>query len=133
MQCLQDPVQLPSPCLIVLVGPGASGKSTWATAHLPPESIVSSDRLRALVGAGEDDISASEDAFELIDTVVERRLRRHLTTVIDTLGLDPGKRRAWLAMAARWQVPCVAVTFDVPADECRPEIGSAPNPSPPRR
>ncbi len=123
-------MQLPSPCLIVLVGPGASGKSTWATAHLPPESIVSSDRLRALVGAGEDDISASEDAFELLDTVVERRLRRHLTTVIDTLGLDPGKRRAWLAMAARWQVPCVAVTFDVPADECRARNRQRPKPLP---
>ena len=88
VQGLQEPVQLPSPCLVVLVGPGASGKSTWAAAHFPPETIVSSDRLRALVGSGEDDISASEDAFGLLDTVVERRLRRHLTTVIDTLGLD---------------------------------------------
>ena len=86
--------------LLVLVGPGASGKSTWAAAHFPSESIVSSDRLRALVGSGEDDISASDDAFELLDTVVERRLRRHLTTVIDTLGLDPANAAGWLAMAS---------------------------------
>ena len=111
-------------------GPGASGKSTWAAAHFPSESIVSSDRLRALVGSGEDDISASDDAFELLDTVVERRLRRHLTTVIDTLGLDPAKRRGWLAMAARWQMPCVAVTFDVPAAECRARNRQRPKPVP---
>ena len=93
MEPLQEPLQLPSPCLLVLVGPGASGKSTWAAAHFSPDTIVSSDRLRALVGSGEDDISASEDAFGLLDTIVERRLGRRVTTVIDTLGLDASKRR----------------------------------------
>ena len=72
----------------MLVGPGASGKSTWASTHFPPDAIVSSDRLRALVGAGEDDIAASTDALALLDDVVRQRLGRRLTTVIDTLGLD---------------------------------------------
>jgi AAA domain-containing protein len=58
-----DPVNLPSPCVVVLVGPGASGKSTWAVSHFPVDTIVSSDRLRALVGTGENDIAASTDAF----------------------------------------------------------------------
>ena len=119
VQVPQEPLQLPSPCLVVLVGPGASGKSTWAAAHFPAEMIVSSDALRALVGAGPDDISASADAFGLLDAILEARLRRHLTTVIDTLGLDDAKRRAWIEAAQRWQVPCVAVTFDTPAAECR--------------
>jgi len=125
-----DPLLLPSPCLVVLVGPGASGKSTWAADHFPPDALVSSDRLRALVGSGEDDISASDDAFELLDTVVERRLRRRLTTVVDTLGLDAGRRRGWLETAARWQVPCVAVTFDVPAAEARARNRRRPKPVP---
>ena len=43
------PRNLPSPCVVVLVGPGASGKSTWAASHFPPDSVISSDRLRALV------------------------------------------------------------------------------------
>jgi alkanesulfonate monooxygenase SsuD/methylene tetrahydromethanopterin reductase-like flavin-dependent oxidoreductase (luciferase family)/predicted kinase len=116
---LEGTVQLPAPCLFVLVGPGAAGKSTWAAHHFPPEAIVSSDRLRAVVGSSEDDITASDDAFELLAAIVERRLRRRLTTVIDTLGLDVSKRRSWLEAANRWQVPCVAVTFDVPPAECR--------------
>nr|WP_184840919.1 LLM class flavin-dependent oxidoreductase [Kribbella solani] len=62
-------LKLPSPCVVVLVGPGASGKSTWAAEHFGPELIVSSDRLHALVGAGEDDLAASADAFALLDVV----------------------------------------------------------------
>jgi hypothetical protein len=37
---------------------------------------VSSDRLRAVVGAGERDQRASRDAFELLDLIVAKRLRR---------------------------------------------------------
>src|SRR3954470_23699609 len=91
------PLNLPSPCVVVLVGPGAAGKSTWAEAHFAPDAVVSSDRLRALVGTGENDVAASADAFALLEDVVRRRLGRRLTTVIDTLGLDPDRRRAWLA------------------------------------
>jgi F420-dependent oxidoreductase-like protein len=113
------PLSLPSPCVVVLVGPGASGKSTWAAAHFPADAVVSSDRLRALVGAGEDDITASADAFALLDQVVRLRIRRRLTTVIDTLGLDADRRRGWLALAREHGLPCVAVAFDTPPDECR--------------
>jgi F420-dependent oxidoreductase-like protein len=116
---MEDSTRLPSPCLVVLVGPGASGKSSWAAAHFQADLVVSSDRLRALVGSGEDDITASEDAFHLLDAIVERRLARRLSTVIDTLGLDGDRRRAWLQAAKRAGLPCVAVTFDTPAELCR--------------
>jgi F420-dependent oxidoreductase-like protein len=116
---VDEPLRLPSPCVVVLAGPGASGKSTWAAAHFPTDCIVSSDRLRALVGAGEDDVAASADAFALLEDVAERRLGRRLTTVIDTLGLDADRRRGWLELARRHDLPCVAVGFDTPAAECR--------------
>jgi F420-dependent oxidoreductase-like protein len=116
---MSDALHLPSPCVVVLVGPGASGKTTWADAHFPVTSIVSSDRLRALVGSGEDDIAASTDAFVLLEEVVRRRLARRLTTVIDTLGLDVDRRTDWLRLAREHGMPCVAVAFDTPAAECR--------------
>lgn len=115
----ESALNLPSPCVVVLVGPGAAGKSTWAAAHFPADQVVSSDRLRALVGAGEDDLTASADAFELLERIVAQRVGRRLTTVIDTLGLDPDRRAAWLTLARRHGVPCVAVAFDTPPDECR--------------
>jgi len=114
-----DARSLPSPCVLVLVGPGAAGKSTWAAANFALDTIVSGDRLRAIVGAGEDDISASSDAFALLDDIVTLRLGRGLTTVIDTLGLDAVRRRGWLALARQHGLPCIAVAFDTPAEQCR--------------
>jgi F420-dependent oxidoreductase-like protein len=105
--------------VVVLVGPGASGKTTWAAEHFPGDHIVSSDRLRAAVGSGEDDITASTDAFGLLEQIVAARIGRRLTTVIDTLGLDAERRRAWLDLARANDLPCVAVAFDTPAAECR--------------
>lgn len=110
---------LPAPCVVVLVGPGAAGKSTWAAETFAADLIVSSDRLRALVGAGEDDLAASTDAFALLEEVVKQRIGRRLTTVIDTLGLDRERRVNWLELARAQGIPCVAVAFDTPAEECR--------------
>ena len=97
--CAVDEVVLPAPCLVVLVGAAGSGKSTWAAEHFRPEQVVSSDALRGVVGESEDDIAASDDAFELLDAIVGHRLRRRSTTVVDTLGLDSSRRATWAALA----------------------------------
>ena len=112
-------IRLAESCLVVLVGPSGSGKSTWAAAWFAPGRIVSADSLRALVGEGEHDQRAGTDAFEVLDTVIDRRLRRGLLTVVDTLGLDRRRRRGYVALARKHGVPVVAVAFDVPAAECR--------------
>jgi hypothetical protein len=49
---------LPDPALIVLVGPSGSGKSFWAAERYRPAEVVSSDRLRAVVGSGEHHLDA---------------------------------------------------------------------------
>jgi F420-dependent oxidoreductase-like protein len=112
-------VRFVAPCLVVLVGPSASGKSTWAAGQFAPHEVVSSDAMRALVGSGPHDQRAGGDAFELIDDVADRRLRRRLVTVIDTTGLERVRRARWREMAARHGVACYAVAFDTPAAECR--------------
>ncbi|HET8619962.1 MAG TPA: LLM class flavin-dependent oxidoreductase, partial [Acidimicrobiales bacterium] len=116
--------------LVVLVGPPGSGKSTWAAGQFRPDQVVSSDGLRAVVGTGEHDQRASKDAFDVLDLVVERRLRRRLTTVVDTLGTDGKRRRRWREAAAAAGVPCVAVVFDVDAAECRTRNRSRERPVP---
>ena len=112
-------MRLPTPCLVVLIGPSGAGKSAWADAQFRPDQVVSTDRLRALVGEGEHDQRAGTDAFAVLDLVLERRLKRRLLTVVDSLGLDPEKRTQWRALAAKAGVPCHAVVFDTPAKECR--------------
>jgi F420-dependent oxidoreductase-like protein len=112
-------VRLPVPCLVVLIGPSGSGKSTWAAEQFQPDQIVSTDRLRAMVGLGEHDQRAGTDAFDVLDLVIERRMARGLVTVIDSLALDPDKRRRWREAAASHKVPVHAVVFDTPAATCR--------------
>src|SRR6201987_2742446 len=84
-------VALPDPALVVLVGASGSGKSVWAAEHYRPDEGVSSDRRRGRVGSGEHDLDPSADAFALLDQIVAARLRRGLTAVVDTLGLDPAR------------------------------------------
>jgi probable F420-dependent oxidoreductase len=89
---------------------------------------VSSDALRAVVGENEHDLRASADAFAVLDQIVGSRLRRRLTTVIDTLGLDSALRAIWRQSAAAAGVPCIAVVFDVAAAECRRRNAARPVP-----
>jgi F420-dependent oxidoreductase-like protein len=112
-------MRLADPCLVVLVGATASGKSHWAHTWFETDQIVSSDRLRAVVGTGERDQRASRDAFEVLDLIVAKRLSRRLTTVIDSTGLEPKRRAAWRALAERHGMPAYAVFLDTPADVVR--------------
>ena len=123
-------LRLPAPCLIVLVGPAGSGKTTWSGKTFHDTEIVSSDRLRAMVGAGEEDQSAGTVAFTLLEQIVAERLRRRLTTVIDTLGFDRESRRRWLALAHAASIPAYAIVFDTPAAETRQRNAGRPRPLP---
>jgi F420-dependent oxidoreductase-like protein len=111
--------RLPDPSLVVLVGPSGSGKSTWAGANFRPGQVLSSDHFRALTGAGPHDQTVSTDAFALLEQLLELRMGRRLTTVIDTLGLDSDARRGWLERARAAGFHTVVVGFDTAAAVCR--------------
>lgn len=111
-------VRLPSPSLVVLVGPSGSGKSSWADGRFGRDEIVSSDRLRAVVGRGARDLEASDDAFDLLDQIVAARLGRKLMTVIDSTGLDPERRRRWVDRGSAAGLEVFAVPFRTPRSVC---------------
>ncbi len=110
---------IPDPALVVLIGASGSGKSAWAAARYRAQEVVSSDQLRGVVGSGENDLDASADAFALLDQIVAARVRRGLTTVIDTLGLDSARRRGYLDLARRAGLPAAAVLVDADPAEIR--------------
>ncbi len=121
---------IPAPALVVLVGPSASGKSTWADEHFREGQVLSTDHFRALTGAGPDDQTAGTEAFALLDQLIGVRLAKGLTTVIDSLGLDADRRAAWRRAAAEAGVPCVAVGFDAEPAACHERNRERPNPIP---
>lgn len=112
-------IRIPFPSLIVLVGPSGSGKTTWAAANFESGQVVSSDALRAAVGTGQHDQTASADAFAVLETIVDARLRRGLVTVIDTLGLNAEDRQRWRAKATTAAMPAIAIAFDTDPKTCR--------------
>src|SRR5262245_49020831 len=123
-------VRLPDPCLVVLVGVSGSGKSAWAARHFDPNQVVGSDAIRAMVGAHERDQRASKDAFAVLDQIVGARLRRGLTTVLDTTGLEPARRASWVALARQHGRPVHAVVLEVPERTARSRNRSREHPVP---
>ncbi len=130
---MADPDEpIPDPALVVLVGASGSGKSTWAESRYRSAEIVSSDELRAVVGSGRHDLDASTDAFALLDLIVAGRVRRRLTTVVDTLGLETSRRRGYLELAHSAGMHSVVVAFDAPLELCRHRNASRDRPVPAR-
>jgi protein phosphatase len=118
---------VPDPSLVVLVGPSGSGKSTFARTHFRPTEVVSSDSLRAMLADDADDQGASGEAFAILALLLNGRLRRRLLTVVDATNLRATTRRRWLRLAARHDLPAIAIIFDLPDelflahDRMRPE------------
>jgi F420-dependent oxidoreductase-like protein len=83
-----------------------------------------------MVGAGEDDQQAGTAAFSILDQVVAERMRRGLTTVIDTLGFEGDNRQRWVGMAHDAGIPAYAVLFDTPARETRARNAARNRPIP---
>ena len=110
----------------MLVGVAGSGKSTWATQWFPAAAIVSTDDLRAVVGQHRHDLRATKDATEVLELIVAKRLRRGLTTVVDSTALDAQVRASYRRLAAAAGVPCHVVVVDTPERETRARNRSRP-------
>ena len=112
-------IRLPDPCLVVMIGPAGSGKSTWAASWFERSAIVSWDDLRAVVGQHRHDLRASADALEVLELIVTKRMARRLLTLVDSTALEPSFRTRMRALAGRAGVACHAVLVETPERECR--------------
>ena len=111
-------IQVPELGLVVLCGASGSGKSTFARRHFAETEVVSSDRCRALVGDDDTDQSVTAAAFELLHTIVDKRLELGRLTVVDATNVKPEDRASLVELARRWDVLTTAIVFDLPLALC---------------
>jgi len=112
-------LRLPDFCLVLMVGPAGSGKSTFAARHFLPTEVLSSDEFRARICDDPTEQAVSADAFHLLHQLAGRRLAWRRLTVVDATNLKSQGRRDLVRLAARHQAASVAVVLDLPTDLVR--------------
>ncbi|MEU8926680.1 ATP-binding protein [Kitasatospora sp. NPDC048545] len=110
--------------LVVLVGGSGAGKTRFATRRWPATWRLSLDDVRAMATDDEADQSATPVADQVQTLLLDARLSRNLTTVVDSTALLPHVRAGLLARARYWQRPACAVLFDVSLDRRRAQNAS---------
>lgn len=123
-------IEFPEPALVVLVGPSGAGKSEWAHSRFRSNEIVSFAELRGIAGSDNFDRHATRSAYELLERIVDIRLDRGLTVVVDTDGLDDGRRSRWLGAARSHTIPAWAVLFTSDVETCLTRDADSPQPKP---
>ena len=105
--------------LIILVGPPASGKSTWGKKFADDNDVVyvSTDAIRAEIGSGEADQSVSQAAFGIARQRVSQALGVGKSAMIDATSVNRKSRKDWINMVRGHGAYIIAVAFEVPKDE----------------
>ncbi|MGB9486032.1 MAG: AAA family ATPase [Terriglobia bacterium] len=111
-------MRLIRPSIVLLCGPAACGKSTFARRLFRPTQVISSDWARARVCDDERDQRFQTQAFALVHYLAELRLGLNRLCVVDSTALTQHHRKEYLELAKRFQVPCAVFLFDVPLEKC---------------
>ena len=124
-------IVLPRDALVVLIGIAASGKSTFAGAHFTSTEILSSDALRAMIADSPSAQGATDDAFDLLHSILAMRLRRGRLTVVDATNVEDWARAELVAIARHHRRPAVAIVLDVPLPIALERNAARATPRPP--
>lgn len=105
-------LRLPETCLVLLVGPSSSGKSTFGKKYFLPTEVVSSDTCRALVADNENDMAATGAAFDILHVIAAARLKYGKLTVIDALNVRKEDRAKLVKLAKDNYALSVAIVLE---------------------
>ncbi len=112
-------ISIPKLALVVLVGPSGSGKSTFARKHFLASETLSSDACRAMVSDSENDQSATQPAFEVLNFIAAKRLARGRLTVVDATNVQAEARKPLVGLARHYHCLPVAIVLNVPEGICQ--------------
>ncbi|MEU2098696.1 ATP-binding protein [Streptomyces globisporus] len=108
---------IPEPSVIVLIGASGSGKSTLARTW-PADYRLALDSYRWTVSGDAGEQEATADAVFLLDAVLERRLARGLTSVVDSTNSRADVRARLIKAAHGHGLPAAAVVMTAPLRQC---------------
>jgi protein phosphatase len=97
--------------LLLLCGPIGSGKSTFASKWIGVHT-VSADTLREMISGDAGNQNVSRDAFDLLYTLVDIKMRHGFPVVIDNLNHIARSRRDWFKLADKYGYKKAVVLFD---------------------
>lgn len=120
-------ISIPNLCLVALIGPSGSGKSSFALKHFKKTEVISSDFCRGLVSDDENDQTCSDDAFEVLHYIVGKRLAAGKLTVIDATNVMQEDRKTIVELARAHDCLAVAIVFDVPEKLCYERNANRPD------
>jgi predicted kinase len=116
------------PCLIVLVGPPGSGKSTWARRNGYGVVHVSQDDLiDAITPCGFDHVYRPIYR-ETEDALARAALRASQTVIVDRTNRTRAHRERWLSLAREESCPAFAVVMSTSEELCRERNASREGP-----
>ena len=104
--------------LIVLCGPAGSGKTYFAQKYFQPSQIVSSDHFREMISDDANNQRVSLDAFELMNKIIEYRLKFNRLAVADATHILPSYRQPLLNLAKKYDRPIYLVIFESDIKTC---------------
>ncbi|MFB9464414.1 AAA family ATPase [Streptomyces cinereospinus] len=104
--------------LLVAVGPGASGKSTYAVTAAAVDVVLCLDSLRREIGGDEGDQSVTPAAVERQNALLEQHLSDGATVFLDSTNVEPHVRAQLVERARRRGRPIVALRFLPDLDTC---------------
>lgn len=110
--------------ILLLVGPPASGKSTWAHEFMQQGdnkekwAVVNRDAIRMMIFANNYDSSTQENYVTIIeDTAVTGALERGMSVIVDATNLNPKYKGRWYEMAEKYNADVEEKEFYIPFRE----------------
>ena len=85
-------ITVPRRTLLVLCGPAASGKSTFASQQFATSMVVSSDYCRELICDDSNNQHVNRDAFDLFYYIINKRMYLSRFTIADSTALQANAR-----------------------------------------
>ena len=116
---MREKFSIPELSLVVLIGASGSGKSTFARKHFRATEVISSDYCRALVSDDENDLTATNDAFEVLHFIAAKRLAAGRLTVVDATNVKPEDRKPLVELARQFHALPVAIVLNVQERICQ--------------